>query len=267
MLGTFAAAEGTPRGGREAERGRKRGEVVGGDVAESRQDELDAERLAKGGEGRLAMPESFVHQAADGTEGGADGVNATASPADGARQLDIVSADEMSGGLHGVEPLDLADDALDVAQRAWEPGGEAVGEQTERPLRSWTVPAGNVRASRIEPLVGAESVKPAAAFGMQRALVQSCRVPRLLGNVFLAGEPEFPPELHRPRPARLRPWRATFRSDPRAPCPGAGILAATAPTAKSLVDALDLGHRRRLSRYPVPMRAHPPSCLIGDHRH
>jgi hypothetical protein len=72
--------------------------------------------MTERGKGRLAAHEPFGHQADESDEGGADGVEAPAGPADGPWQHYVVPADDVGGDLQGTEPLDLIDDDLDVTQ-------------------------------------------------------------------------------------------------------------------------------------------------------
>ena len=208
--------------------------MVAGDLPQCGQDELDPESTPEGGECRLAGPHPG-HQADERDQGRTHGVETPPSPADGPREQDVVSTDEMSGGLDGAGGLDLGNDVLDVAQGAREPRGKAVGEQAESLLASCAVPARNARSGRVASAVGADGAKAAATPRVQRASIKSCGPPGLLGNVVLAGEAHYPSELHRPRPARVQPWRATFFSgswsgEPHREAPMREVIGAESPT-------------------------------------
>ncbi len=71
------------------------------------------------------------------------------------------------------------------------------------------IPARNSRASGRHPCVTAIFLEAASPSRVKRAALQSCIEPRLPANVLLAGEPCLESKLHRPRPARFMPWRAT----------------------------------------------------------
>lgn len=192
------------RPGAETDGGRKHLEVVGRNRPECWQDELDAEGQAEGGERRLAALEALGHQADERDQGGTHGLESPPCPADGAGQQHVVSADDVSGSLDRSGLLDLVDNLLDVLQRAGEPRGEAVGEQAERLPLLWTIPARNACARWVEPRVGADAVKAATTLRVPGTSLEACQLPRLLVNVFLAGEAKTPSKLHRPRPARVK---------------------------------------------------------------
>lgn len=191
------------RAGAETDGWRKHLEVVGRNRPECRQDELDAEGQAEGGERRLAALEALGHQADERDQGGAHGVETPPCPTDGAGQQHVVSADDVSGDLDRSGLLDLVDHILDVVQRAGKPRGEAVSEQAEGLTLCWAIPARNACARRVEPRVGADAVKATTTLRVPGTSLEACQLPRLLVNVFLAGEAKTPSKLHRPRPARV----------------------------------------------------------------
>jgi len=186
--------------------------MVGRDLPKCWQYDLDAERLAEGGESRLATFETLGHQADERDEGGMHHVEASPGPTDGAGQFHVVPADHVCCGLNGADLFDLIDDMLEVVQCSGEPRSKTVGKQAEALLTFGAIPARNTCSRRIESGVRADVAKTAAAARMPGTSIKSCRLPRFLANVFLAGEAKFPTKLHRPRPARGKPWRATFLS-------------------------------------------------------
>jgi hypothetical protein len=188
-------------------------QVHGRDLPECRQDELNAKRISKRREGWRTTHEPLGHQADQGHERGADSVYAAPNPANRTWKQDIVSSHDVRRRLKGAHSLDLGNDQLDISQTAGESRSEAVRQQTECLLALRAVPARDVCAWRIFARVGSCVPNAAATLWVQRATREACQAPRLLANVFLAGEPRMEAKLHRPRPARCWSWRATSFSE------------------------------------------------------
>jgi len=116
-----------------------------------------------------------------------DGLEPTASPAQHPGQIDI-QTQFRDCFLQRVRLLHLIDDSFDLYQRAREPRGKAIREQTERAMTFWAIPARNKSAGRRDPLIGAMAGKRTLPQRMQRTAPQSCQAPALAVSVFLAGE-------------------------------------------------------------------------------
>ena len=90
---------------------------------------------------------------------------------------------------------------------AGEPTGKTVRQQTEGLVGGRTVvprdPHSRRRLARVRAMAG----EPAATRRMAWTPIQPCVVPGLLGKIRLAGQRTRIAQLHRPRGARLAPWR------------------------------------------------------------
>lgn len=162
--------------------------MVGRDLSDCGQDMIYAEGQAERGERRLATRKVLGHQTHECDEDGAHSVEPPPRPTDSGRQQDVVPADDTGGELDAASVLDFIDDLLDVVQRAGESCGEAIGQQAEGLLSCWAIPARNACARRVESRVGADVVKSATTPRMSGTSKESCRLPRPLANVLLAGE-------------------------------------------------------------------------------
>ena len=127
-------------------------------------------------------------------------LNTPSYPAQHTGQLNL-QAQRGTRGFQTVGLFDSIDHRLNLSQCAGQSCCQAIRQQTERAMPLRAVPAGDVGAGRGKTLIGPVSGKPAATSRVQRAACQACIAPRLLVNVFLAGEFTLVTELHRP-PAR-----------------------------------------------------------------
>ena len=109
------------------------------------------------------------------------GAHAPAYPAHGAGQRDRIAAQRVGGRLHALGLLDRGDHLLDLGQRAGKARRQMIGQQAERAMTLWAVPARDERSRRRLALVGAVAGKPTAPARMQRAAQKPCLAPALLG--------------------------------------------------------------------------------------
>jgi hypothetical protein len=140
-------------------------------------------------------------------------------PAHCAREQHLVPPHFLRRGFQTCGLLDFDDDLLHLSQGRRQPRREAVREQAESGVALLAVAARDPRARRLHALIGGVARETAPALRVQRAARQSCRAPRLLLNVLLAGQPGREPKLHRMRPARSVPVAGLTFLWARAPCP------------------------------------------------
>lgn len=112
--------------GTESERWGERGEMCGGEGAQTHEHRVGVEAPAKRAHSRLAALEALGHQSAHRRERPVHGLDASSGPPDDARQVDL-GAQVLDRGLEALRLLHRHDDGLDVGQGAGQAHGQTVG--------------------------------------------------------------------------------------------------------------------------------------------
>ena len=121
----------------------------------------------------------------------------------------MVATHRIRRGLETRRLFGDCNDRFKVVERPRQPCCQTVRQQAEGHLACWTIPAGDACSWRCLTLVSTMTCKGTAAVRMMRATGKTCIVPCLATNVLLAGEPRIESKLHRLRPGRASPHRAT----------------------------------------------------------
>ncbi len=203
-----AAKTGFPPGGK-SERRRESGKMIRRQFPQNRQRRRRAQNPTRFTHRGHASGEQIRQQGEDRQQRRTHRHQAPSNPSNRARQRDLDRPQEGRGRLDATALLHPHYNFLYGDEIPGEPAGQAIGQKAVGRVRPGAVIPGDPHPDRRNPGIGAVTMKTAATVGMGRTKFKDCVPPCFADNVFLAGEDRFVAKLHRPRPARWQPWRAT----------------------------------------------------------
>jgi hypothetical protein len=181
---------------READRRRHRLKTEGGHFPQSQQDMRARQITSECGDAWLANREASGERKHDAHQRIVYKCDPPPSPADGARQRDIVGAQGIGRCFHAIGLLDAYDSLFQLVERTGQVRCQEIRQQAESAMPLRTVPARDTRSLRIHPPIGTVPGKGAATLRVQRTTRQPGCSPCLAADIFFAGESDFKSKLH-----------------------------------------------------------------------